>query len=376
MSEESSHTDAAERTSIVLVTGSGRSGTSTVAGTLQRLGLHVPQPEVPADETNPRGFYEPQWVVDFHKEVLATVPVRTIDARPEAAGLAAEAGREPEFRARLVEWLGGQLAQPQLVIKDPRAFWVHDLWRDVSAELGAELTFLTMLRHPVEVAQSRDSAYLNDHSDEFRLQRETGNIAAWCNAAFETELATRANRRAFVRYVDLMSDWRDAMARAGRQLGVSYNADLTTRDHHAVDDFIDAGLRRSTRTWDDVAVPEELKRHAEAVWQAMNTLVEDPADSTATEALSELQAQYVAYHSQAEAVSMDSANARVAAARRETRAALNEKHERRVKKLKERNQRLRDKVRRLERSEPVAHSTPLTQLPRKVARKLKSVRRG
>ena len=30
---------------IVFVVGSGRSGTSTVSGALQGLGLHVPQPE-------------------------------------------------------------------------------------------------------------------------------------------------------------------------------------------------------------------------------------------------------------------------------------------------------------------------------------------
>ena len=35
-------------TPLVLVSGSGRSGTSSLAGTLKRLGLHVPQPEVEA----------------------------------------------------------------------------------------------------------------------------------------------------------------------------------------------------------------------------------------------------------------------------------------------------------------------------------------
>ena len=56
---------------VVFVVGSGRSGTSTMSGTLQTLGLHVPQPEVAADATNPKGFGEPQWVVDLHTELLA-----------------------------------------------------------------------------------------------------------------------------------------------------------------------------------------------------------------------------------------------------------------------------------------------------------------
>ena len=45
--------DAPAKRRVVFVVGSGRSGTSTMSGTLQTLGMHVPQPEVSADETNP-----------------------------------------------------------------------------------------------------------------------------------------------------------------------------------------------------------------------------------------------------------------------------------------------------------------------------------
>ena len=38
-------------TPLVLVSGSGRSGTSSLAGALKRLGLHVPQPEDEPTET-------------------------------------------------------------------------------------------------------------------------------------------------------------------------------------------------------------------------------------------------------------------------------------------------------------------------------------
>ena len=75
---------------LVLVAGSGRSGTSLFTGILQRLGFHVPQPEVPADETNPRGFAESQWVVDFHTRLLTKAAVHVSDARPTAWARAAE----------------------------------------------------------------------------------------------------------------------------------------------------------------------------------------------------------------------------------------------------------------------------------------------
>ena len=214
---------------LLLVTGSGRSGTSSVAGALKRLGLHVPQPEVPADEKNPRGYYEPEWVTEFHKRVLNPVPVRTIDTRPTAGAIAAEAGGKPEVEAELRSWLSEQLDAEQILIKDPRAFWILPVWTRVAAELGAAVSTLTMLRHPTEVVRSRDSAYLTDQSPTFRRQRETANIAAWVNAAFETERSTRALPRAFVRYADLLADWRTALHLAGEQAGLTYNADLTTR---------------------------------------------------------------------------------------------------------------------------------------------------
>ncbi|MGZ4640147.1 MAG: sulfotransferase family protein, partial [Actinomycetes bacterium] len=58
---------AAPRRRLVLVAGVGRSGTSVFAGILRQAGFHVPQPEVDADSTNPKGFGEPRWVVDFHR---------------------------------------------------------------------------------------------------------------------------------------------------------------------------------------------------------------------------------------------------------------------------------------------------------------------
>ena len=84
-SNELSLTDAATYPRKVLfVAGAGRSGTSTMAGLMRIMGLHVPQPEVTADETNPKGFGEPRWVVDQHDRLLKEALVQVSDSRPEA----------------------------------------------------------------------------------------------------------------------------------------------------------------------------------------------------------------------------------------------------------------------------------------------------
>lgn len=329
-----------EPVKIVIVTGSGRSGTSSVAGTLKRLGLHVPQPEVEADESNPRGYYEPRWVTEFHRDLLNPIPVRTIDTRPEAMELARAAASDPGVEQRLHDWLADQLDRPQLVIKDPREFWIHDLWLRVADDLGAEICTLMMLRHPSEVARSRETAYLSAKSDRFRRQRELANIAAWVNAALATELVSRGHRRAFVRYHDLIADWRSAMRRAGQQLDVSFNVDLEAGDHHPVDDFIDAKLNRSRVTWEDVAITPGLRELTDRAWEAMNVLVEDSHAPGATEALESVRERYLADYEAAEAMTHDAIQAAVADAQEKLKERIRTK-DARLAKLREELKHLR-----------------------------------
>lgn len=293
------------------MTGSGRSGTSSVAGTLKRLGFHIPQPEVEADERNPLGYYEPRWVASFHKRWLNRIPVRTIDARPDAGDIAM-ATLTPKRTDNLRRWLEEQLAQvgadDVVVVKETRAYWVYPLWVDVAQQVGADLVSLTMLRHPAQVVRSRDSAYLTGESDETRLERETANVAAWMNSIFVTERATRGNARAFVPYYDLIGDWRTTMTRACTQIGVA-PGDLAAP--HPVDDFITSSLNRSGDSWDGLHVPDWLRDMAQQTWTAANVLVEQPFDADAQAELERLAGEYAPRYRTAAALATDEVEARV-----------------------------------------------------------------
>lgn len=318
---------------LLLVTGAGRSGTSTVAGSLSRLGFAVPQPEVPADDTNPRGFYEPQWVVDFHKRILGEFPVRTNDARPAAVSMAAEAAGRPELHAELTNWLA-PLAHRPTVVKDPRTFWLHSLWRHAAVEVGFSPAFLTMLRPPAEVARSRDQHYLHARNDDIRRARETTNVASWCHGMLITERVTRGDRRTFVRYHDLMSDWRAALRDADQQLGTDMMKDVTN-DPHPIDEFIDPDLNRSRGSWEDLSVPRAVTDLADEVWAAVDLLVTDPLDKTATSALDDLHERYNAMYTVAHALTLDEVTAERSAHQR-ARKEMREKQRARVAKLKAR----------------------------------------
>lgn len=333
------------RITLVLVTGAGRSGTSSVAGTLKRMGLHLPQPEIEADERNPLGYYEPKWVADFHKYFLNAIPVRTIDTRPEAGELAM-AEVSPAREAELRDWLEAEVDPlPEgtvVVIKETRAYWVYPLWRRVCADLGVRLTSLTMVRHPTQVVRSRDTAYLSEQSEQFRRMREATNVAAWMNSLYETERITRGNPRAFVAYVDLLADWRTTITRACGQLGID-PGDLSSP--HPVDRFLTTALNRSGDTWDGLDVPPLLVGLAERTWAGAVSLVDHPeSDATRTD-LDLLRHEYVDLFNLSAAVAHDETMARMAAVRKKLKARLVVKQER-LDKLRAETQRLRGRKRR------------------------------
>jgi hypothetical protein len=317
--------DAQQGIPLVLVSGSGRSGTSSLAGTLKRLGLHVPQPEVQASETNPRGFYEPQWVIDFHKRHLRELALFNIDSRPAAVDLVARHLASGEPTAELRTWLAGQLDAEQIVVKDPHAFWFAHAWADATRELGVDLRWLTALRHPAEVVGSRDIAYLSSQSDELRLTKETSNVAGWVHAALLTEQAGRGSKRSFVRYVDLLADWRAALAPVQQQLELELNTDLSAppgeREHHAVDDFIEPSMRKSQLTWDDVRTPDWLRDMAEEVWQLLGVLTTTPHDPDTLARLDEIHEDYRSRYADAVALTFDHTKAESTLAGRQAREA-------------------------------------------------------
>ncbi len=313
--------EAQPGTPLVLVSGSGRSGTSSLAGTLKRLGLHVPQPEVEASETNPRGFYEPQWVIDFHKRHLKELALFNIDSRPAAVNLVAAHVASGAPAAELRAWLAGQLDADQIVVKDPHAFWLAEVWETVSSELGADLRWLTALRHPAEVIGSRDIAYLSSQSDDLRLTKETSNVAGWVHAALLTEQAGRGGKRAFVKYGDLLADWREALAPVQQQLDLQLNTDLSSTDHHDVDDFIEPSMRKSQLTWDDVRTPDWLRDMAEEVWQLLGVLTTTPHDEATLARLDEIHLDYTARYADAVALTFDHTRAESTLAAREARDA-------------------------------------------------------
>jgi hypothetical protein len=289
---------------LVLVAGVGRSGTSLMTGILGQVGFHIPQPEIGADETNPRGFGEPAWVVGFHQRAMRRLRVTVFDARPHAWEVTDAVADDRDVRGELRDWLGGELRQAEaVVVKDPRVGWFLPLWTGCASDLGAPTCFVCMLRHPAEILASARKWYGDWQTDASRA-------AAWLNVMLETERKTRELPRAFVRYEDLLSDWERELRRAGQAVGDPLLSGIERARFPQVDEFVDPTLHRQRRGWDGLEVSTSVRELAELVWGELQPLADEGGDTPDLRAtLDSSHARYDQLYAEAEAIAQSSVTA-------------------------------------------------------------------
>jgi hypothetical protein len=154
-----------------------------------------------------------------------------------------------------------------------------------------------MLRHPAEILASASKSYGDWQSDASRA-------AAWLNVMLETERLTRGTSRVYVRYEDLLQDWKGEMARVGATLDLPLLTDIAPERAAAVDGFVDPSLRRARAGWEELEVPASVCDLCERVWALF---VAGPDEGRA-----ELDAAHEAYRTlyrEAEAISQPSVTA-------------------------------------------------------------------
>jgi hypothetical protein len=207
--------------------------------------------------------------------------------------------------AELRDWLGAQLQEADaVVVKDPRTGWFLPLWTGASTDLGVEARYVTMLRHPAEILASAAKSYGD-------WQTPASRAAAWINITLETERATRGNRRAFVRYEDLLDDWPRELSRTAELLDLPALTGHGLRERFPqVDDFVDPTLHRTRVRWDELDVPAGVRDMAEEVWGLLQPLA-DPGGDTAEvhRRLDAARAAFGSLYGEAEAISQSSVTA-------------------------------------------------------------------
>src|SRR5215471_14327363 len=104
-----------------LILGSGRSGTSMLAGSLRSAGYYMGEHLIPADAANPKGYFEDDEINDINEALLA--PLTPSRSRPACGWrwlAAVPVGTPIPCPPEITERIKAQTDQSPFCFKDPR----------------------------------------------------------------------------------------------------------------------------------------------------------------------------------------------------------------------------------------------------------------
>lgn len=246
--------------SCIIVLGMHRSGTSAMTGLISAFGPALGDDLLPANEANPKGFFESRRLVELNNRILESVgsawdaleplPERWWEL-PPAAALKADL-------AAFLQGLDAGAAPP--LLKDPRLSKTLPLWKEVFAEAGITAKYVVCLRDPGAVAHSQRAMkgfpYLKC-------------LMLYIDYSLHAELHTRGEARWTVAYENLMQDWHQQLEQLDAALSLGFAASRPSWDARAAD-FVAPELNRSSHAGtSELMACGELWRMALAAHQAL-----------------------------------------------------------------------------------------------------------
>ena len=269
-------------TTVVVVLGMHRSGTSSAAGTLVRLGGAAPKHLIAPNVYNERGYWESRVIMDLNGAILAAGGSDWKDWRKfdldKIDALEADVLRARAKRALAGEFGGAGLA----VMKDPLMCRLMPFWRPVFDDAKWSVRALLPIRSPLEVAQS-----LNRRE---RIGPAYGCLL-WLRHVLDAEAETRGMPRAILDWPQFLGDSRKALGRANEQLGVTWpywgDSGLAV-----IDRFLSADLRHQRASETDLGAHAAVNDLVRRTYAAMLDLVGDPRDSRTLRTLDDLRAGF------------------------------------------------------------------------------------
>jgi hypothetical protein len=225
--------DSARKRKAIIVAGMHRSGTSATTRVLGLAGAQLPKNLMPANPANEKGYWESMDLYSIHDEILSNAGTSWDDVLrfPEGWFVSEEA---QDAQRRILAVLRQEFRAARLfVIKDPRISRLVPLWVRVLRQFESTPSFVLTVRHPLEVAASLNAR------DGFPI---ANSLLLWLRHLIEVERTTRGQRRSFVSYDALLTDWRKEINRIGRDLRISWPA-LPAERCAEVDTFLSASIR-------------------------------------------------------------------------------------------------------------------------------------
>ncbi len=238
-----------------LIIGSGRSGTSMVAGSLSGAGYFLGEHLHSPTSANPKGFFEDLEVNSLNEDMLALVLPR----RPRRWPLRRLLADRPDFMQRWVAVLAPDAALPELpralahrrdrlvehqpfLFKDPRFCYTLPYWRGALRDVRIVCVFREPGRTARSILRECESA---SYMHSLRFGGRVQALRVWT-----------CMYRHVLRHARVGGDW----------LFVHYDQFLDGPGADALESFLDAPVDRSfaehslKRTVDDPEISDEARR--------------------------------------------------------------------------------------------------------------------
>ena len=214
---------------VVFVLGSGRSGSSALTRVLALCGGRLPGALLPANPSNPTGFWEPHDAVHANARFLVKGGSSFFDTQL-AQHIQVDASSNRAFVEETAEFLKANRSPDRsapLIVKEPRISLLLPFWIEAAEAAGFSPRVVIPVRHPNEVAASlgKWKGVPDDHAAEL-----------WLKYNLLAERHTRHLPRCFVSFAGLLSDWRGAVRAIAQALELDFTPNAL------VDDFLDPAL--------------------------------------------------------------------------------------------------------------------------------------
>jgi hypothetical protein len=219
---------------------------------------------IAADDDNPGGRWESAVLCEFHERLLRAAGTRSdsfTTLPSDRLRAATTDGLGEECRRILQAEFGNS---PRFVLKDPRMCRLVPFWLHILEVEGIVPAAVLVLRSPGEVARSL--AARNAFEPEVSL-------LIWLRHVLDAESDTRAIRRTFVQYHDVLESWPSVAERLAQDLQSSwpFRAGADAAD---IDRFVNRSLchHRGNSYADGVA--PMLSEWIQRAWDALGWLHE------------------------------------------------------------------------------------------------------
>lgn len=267
----------------IAVIGMHRSGTSVITKALEILGVNLGQNLIPVEEDNKKGFWEDGSIIDLNDRILALAGMTwfSVSEFPFSL-LQSKKGRALENEA--LDLISSRLnAYTLWAFKDPRCGRLLPFWQKVFTKLDITLSYLVVLRNPLDIAASLEKR------NDFKLAMSQH---LWLVHTFQNLKRFNNSEVCFVSFDDFLNAPEEHLHRFSRCFNLPINK---TRLVSFVEKFLNPDLRHSHSSNADLMIHPGIFPFVQKLYIIFSRITDGTTDlKTVLESWDELEKEYLA----------------------------------------------------------------------------------